>query len=468
MESLPKILRYTSFVSALLLSSLASQAQTVTVALTTADQKNQLTPQSNLSFGTSSTGSFTINVNSTQSYQTWDGVGGAMTDSTATVIAGLPSSVQTTLMNSLFTQSSGVGLNFIRVPMGASDFSASGAYTYDDGAADPNLTRFSISHDLTHIIPLIKQAISINPAVKVIATPWSPPAWMKNEGTLYGGTFNTAYAGSLAQYFVKFIAAYKAQGIPIYAVAVQNEPRNSTSAYPSENLAQADEYNFINNNLGPALAAAGYGSVKIFGYDHNWDNTAYPEAVAASSYTTGTAFHCYEGVPSAEATVRNATSKDTWITECTRINSQSFTQNLQQDAEQLIIGGPTNTARGVVMWNFVLNQNNGPTLNSGVCQSCLGVVNANTSTGTLQYNSEYFAMGHIGKYVVPGAVNIYTSSQSNGGILDVGFRNPDGTIAVIAYNDSSSNSTVTVNWNNKYFNYPLAAGSMVTFKWAGN
>lgn len=444
-------------------------AQTITVALTTADQHNQLTPQPNISFGPGGAGSFVINVNDSKTYQTWDGVGAAMTDSAATVISALNPSVQNTLMQNLFSQTTGVGLNFIRVPMGASDFSASGAYSYDDNGPDPNLNNFSIAHDLQKIIPLIKQAQSINPSVRLVAAPWSPPAWMKNNNSMYGGTFNSgAYSNSLAQYFVKFVQGYQAQYVPVYALSVQNEPLFSTTTYPSESLPQADEAGFISYNLGPALANAGLGSVKIFGYDHNWDNVSYPEQVAGSPYVTGSSFHCYSGDPSAEATVRNATNKDTWFTECTRIYTQSFTQNLKQDAEQLIIGGPRNSARSIIMWNVALDQNYGPTLNSGVCRTCLGVVNVNTASGALQYNSEYFAMGHIGKFVIPGALNIDTNSQGNGGILDVGFRNPDGSIAVIAYNDSSSNTTITLNWNNRNVDYPLAAGSMVTFKWQGN
>ena len=170
--------------------------------------------------------------------------------------------------------------------MGATDFSASGNYSYDDmpaGQTDPNLTNFSVAHDAAYIIPLVKQALSINPSTKVVALPWSPPAWMKTTGTMNGGNMNTAYVPSLAQYFVDFVQAYQQQGIPIYALSVQNEPLYSTTGYPSEYLAASDESTFIANNLGPALSTAGLGSVKIFAYEHNWDNTAYPETVLGSS-----------------------------------------------------------------------------------------------------------------------------------------------------------------------------------------
>ncbi len=463
-------LRITRFV---LLAALAHATslfgQSVSVTVTSADQSKLLAPQANISFGTGGNGSYTINVNDSLTYQTWDGVGAAMSDSAAVTIGALSSSAQTSLMQSLFSPTGGIGLNFIRDPMGATDFSASGAYSYDDNGPDPNLNNFSISHDLQHIVPLIKQAQGINPAVRVMSNPWSPPAWMKNNGSMYGGTFNSgAYSNSLAQYFVKYVQAYQGQNVPIYALSVQNEPLFSTSVYPSESLPAADEAGFITYNLGPALANAGLGAVKIFGYDHNWDNTSYPEQVAGSPYVTGSAFHCYGGDVSNEAVVRNATNKDTWFTECTRIASQSFGQNLKQDAEQLIIGAPRNTARSIIFWNVALNQNYGPTIGPGTCTNCLGVVNVNTSSGAIAYSPEYYSLGHIGKFVVPGAVNINTNSQTNGGILDVAFRNPDGTIAVIAYNDSPNTSTITINWNNRNADYTLAAGSFATFKWQGN
>ena len=255
---------------------------------TTGDQTMLLQAQPSVSFGTGgSSSSLVITVDATTQYQQMDGFGGSLTDSSAWLIWNkLSASQQATLMQQLFSPSSGIGISFLRQPMGATDFSASGNYSYDDmpaGQTDPNLTNFSVTHDTAYIIPLVKQALSINPNIKVVALPWSPPAWMKTTGTMNGGNMNTAYFPSLAQYFVDFAQAYQQQGIPIYALSVQNEPLYSTTGYPSEYLAASDESTFIANNLGPALSAAGLGSVKIFAYEHNWDNTAYPESVLGSS-----------------------------------------------------------------------------------------------------------------------------------------------------------------------------------------
>ena len=472
------VLRFTALSSVLSFSSLLT-AQSVSVTTTSADQTQQLTAQPAIAFGKGGSGAFVINVDDSQTFQLWDGVGAAMTDSSASVISGMSTSAKDALMQQLFSQTNGIGLNFVRDPMGASDFTNGLPYTYDDGQADPTLANFSIQHDLNQIIPLIKQAQAINPNVKVLITPWSPPAWMKPPTSTYGiqlpamtfgGNFNFTYADSLAQYFVKTIQGYQAQYVPVYALSVQNEPLNSTISYPSEYLDQPSELSLVNNNVGPALANAGLSNVKIFGYDHNWDNTAYPEAVASSPYTAGSAFHCYAGDPSAEGAVGAATGKDSWMTECTAISTQSYATNLQQDAEKLTIGPILNGARASVMWNIALNELYGPTITGGlvVCKDCLGVVDVTAVTNSISYSSEYYAMGQVGRFVVPGAYRVAATSQGNGQILDVAFRNPDGTIAVIAYNDSAAAETITLNWNNQLVDYPLAAGTMATFKWQGN
>ena len=210
----------------------------------------------------------------------------------------------------------------------------------------------------------------------MVALPWSPPAWMKATGTMNGGNMNPSYFPSLAQYFVDFVQAYQQQGIPIYALSVQNEPLYSTTGYPSESLAATDESTFIANNLGPALSSAGLGNVKIFAYEHNWDNTAYPESVLGSSaaqYLAGSSFHCYAGDPSAQSTVKAAfPAKDIWFTECSGITSTTFAGDLVWNAEHLLIGATRNWARSVSLWNLALDQNSGP--KNGTCSNCRGVV----------------------------------------------------------------------------------------------
>lgn len=404
-----------------------------------------------------------------------DGVGASLTDSAGWVLWNkLTASQRDSLMQSLFDPATGIGIGLLRQPMGATDFSASGNYSYDDmpaGQSDPTLGQFSIAHDTAYLIPLLQQALSINPALKVHALPWSPPAWMKSGGSMNGGNVTTADFPSLAQYFTRFIAAYQQQGIPIYAVSMQNEPLNSTTAYPSAYVASSGEANFIGGYLGPALAGAGLGSVKIFGYEHNWDNTQYPEALLADSaaygYLAGSSFHCYAGDVSAQSQVKQAyPAKDIWFTECSGTVGSSFAGDLVWNAENLLIGATRNWARGVTLWNLALDQNSGP--QNGGCSACRGVVTVDDSVSPplITRNVEYYVLGHLGKFVPAGAERIESNTYGPGSLEDVAFRNPDGSIVLLVLNAASGSSTFAVTWNGGNFTDTLPAGAVATYVWA--
>ncbi len=442
--------------------------------MTTGDQSRLLAPQPAVEFGTGGTeNSLAIEVNEATQYQPIDGFGASLTDSAAWVVSNNPNSSQLSmLMQQLFSPTAGIGLSFLRQPMGASDFTVDGNYSYDDvpaGQTDPQLLNFSIAHDTAYIIPLLQQALALNPNAKVVALPWSPPAWMKTSGTMNGGDMDATYSSSLAQYFVLFIQAYQNAGIPIYAISVQNEPLNSTSSYPSENLSAGDESDFIANNLGPALNNAGLSNVKIFGYEHNWDNTSYPESILASSagpFVAGTSFHCYAGDVSAQSTVEAAyPNKAIWFTECSGTVGSSFAGDLMWNSENLLIGATRNWARGISLWNLALDQNSGP--QNGGCGNCRGVVTIDNSTtpATVTYNVEYYVLGHLSKFVAPGAHRIDSGTLGNGSIEDVAFQNPDGSIALFVLNSASASQEFAVGWKNTYFNYSLPAQSVATFTW---
>jgi glucosylceramidase len=413
-------------------------------------------------------------VNNAKKYQQMDGFGASLTDSAAWVVSNkLTAAQQTGLWQSLFSPTAGIGISFLRQPMGASDFSAGGNYSYDDlpaGQTDTNLANFSIAHDTAYIIPLLQQALAVNPAINVIAVPWSPPAWMKTSGTMNGGNMNTVYFPSLAQYFVKFVQGYMQQGVPIYAVIPQNEPLNSNSAYPTEYLPAADEATFISGNLGPALSAAALSNVKIIGYDHNWDQPSYPETLLANStaanYLAGSAFHCYAGDVSAQSTVQAVfPSKGIWFTECSGTVGSSFAGDLAWNTENLLIGASRNWARSISLWNLALDQNSGP--QNGGCSNCRGVVTIDYSSSppTITKNVEYYVLGHLAKFVVPGAYRIESNSFGHGSIEDLAFQNPDGSIVLLVLNSSGSNSKFTVNWKNQTFGYSMSAGAVATFEW---
>ncbi len=448
----------------------------VTVYQTNADQSLLLAQQPSVSFGSSGTGSTTITINPAVQYQQMDGFGASLTDSSSYLIDNKLTAVQqNTLLQSLFSRSNGIGLSFLRQPMGATDFSSQGNFSYDDvpsGQTDVNLANFSIADDLKYTIPVLKQVFAINSNINVEMLPWSPPAWMKTSGTMNGGNFNDSYFPSLAAYFVKAIQAYQAQGIPIYAIAAQNEPENSNSGYPTEAFSSSEEKSFIGSYLGPALQANNL-NTKIFGYEHNWNDTTYPESIlgdpTAGPYVAGTSWHCYAGSVSAQSTVQAAYSnKGAWFTECTGSVGSVFAGDLAWNMENLIIGTTRNWARSVSEWNLVLDQNSGP--QNGGCANCRGFVTLNDSVSpsTLTYNVEYYAYGHAAKFVLPGAYRIQSNSASagGGGIEDVAFQNPDDSIALIVLNDGGSSTTFNVSWDNESFTYTLPGGAVATFTWS--
>jgi glucosylceramidase len=481
--SFPRVLRVTTgcclLLSVLLLAAFfpgapAARAAgpSVQVWLTTSDGSNQLTPQANLSFNPATGNSTTINVNEYQELQQIAGFGAAVTDSSAWLIFNkMSSSQRTTLMQKLFDPNQGIGISFVRIPMGASDFSLTGSYSYDDlpsGQTDPNLNSFSINHDLAYILPVLQQAHALNPNLTFMANPWSPPAWMKTNGSMLGvvngttGTLVSSDYGPLAQYFVKFLQAYQAQGIPISAITPQNEPEFAPSNYPGMFWAAGDENNFIKNNLKPALVSAGL-TPKIIPYDHNWNDTSYANTLLGDATTradiAGISWHCYAGSPSAMSTVQHSyPTSEVYETECSTGAAVAPINTID-----LLMQSVQNQARTVELWNIALDPNHGP--HTGGCPDCLGVVTIDQATGNVTYSPDYYLLGHFSKFAVPGAYHI--TSNNVGSVEDVAFKNPDGSKVVVAHNTGSSGSTFQVLWGNQGFAYTLAAGATVTFKWSG-
>lgn len=450
----------------------AAQAATgaaVSVWETTADHSQLLAPQSGAAFaaGNGSAGQ-TITVNPGTSYQSMAGFGASFTDSSAWLVANSPQ--RNSIMTKLFDPNQGIGLDFLRQPVGASDFARS-VYSYDDGGNDPSLSNFSIGHDNAYVLPILQQARQINPATTILATPWSPPGWMKNSGNMIGGSLNASNYQVYANYLVKFLQAYRDAGVPVSLLTPQNEPEYSPSSYPGSTMSSGDEANFIGNNLGPAIRNAGL-NTQIIAYDHNWDDPGYPSAVLANSnaaqYTAGVAWHCYGGNVGAQTTVHNQfPNKDTYFTECSGIQSgnraNTFSDTLDFQVENLIIGATRNWAKSVVTWNMALDPNGGPSMG---CQTCTAPVTVDNGNGSATYNAEYYVLGQASKFVKPGAVRIDSNTFGGGNLEDVAFRNPDGSNALIVLNANSSNArTFNVNENGQYFTYTVPAKAVATFTW---
>ena len=261
----------------------ASAAPTgVAVWLTTPDRSNQLTQQPASTLRNGDAGLPTIVVDPARTYQPIEGLGASITESAARLITA--SANRDALMRALFDRDNGIGLNYLRQPMGASDFVAGPHYTYDDmpaGETDYAMSRFSIDHDRAEILPLLRQARQLNPELKVMAVPWSPPAWMKTGGSLIGGQLidDDRVYQAYARYFVRFLADYAAAGVPVETLSVQNEPQNRhPKQYPGTDLRPEHEIRLI-RILGPALRAAGL-TTRIVAFDHNW--ALHPDDLSAT------------------------------------------------------------------------------------------------------------------------------------------------------------------------------------------
>ncbi|OOQ57899.1 glucan endo-1,6-beta-glucosidase [Mucilaginibacter pedocola] len=438
----------------------------VTTWLTTADQSNKLT-QGSVSFAADAgTNANTITVDEGTTYQGIDGFGFTLTGGSAQLLNGLGGN-QANVLNELFGTGNGqIGISYLRISIGASDLSSSD-FTYNQTAGDVNMNNFSLAQENTDFLPILKKIIAINPTIKIIATPWTAPTWMKVNTTgnngYTGGSLNTAYYDAYARYFVKYLQAMKAQGITIDAITPQNEPLNPYNN-PSMVMQANEQVTFINNNLGPQIRAAGF-NTKIIAYDHNADVPSYATTVVgqAGNYVDGSAFHLYAGDISALTGVHNAyPNKNVYFTEQWVGAPSNFGGDLGWHINTLIIGATRNWSRNVLEWNLAADPNNNPHTNGG-CSTCLGGI---TVSGTsITRNVGYYIIAHASKAVRPGAVRI--ASNIAGSIQNVAFKNGDGTKVLIASNSGNSTTSFKVKWGSESFTYSLAAGAVVTFKWSG-
>ena len=440
-----------------------TNAQTVTPWMTTGDQSKLLQQQSTVSFGTNSgSNPSTVTINPSTTYQTMDGFGYTLTEGSCEVISGMAATQQNQLLNDLYNPTTGLNASVVRISIGASDLSSS-SYSYNETSGDVNMNNFSLNGpDLTYLIPIIKKIQLINPNIKILATPWSAPRWMKTNNSWIGGSLQTQYYAAYARYFVKYFAAMQAQGISIWGITPQNEPENPHNE-PSMLMNATEQKNFINTQLGPQMAAAGYGNIKIIAFDHNCDNTAYPiDVLNNSSYVDGAAFHLYLGNISAMSTVRNATNKNVYFTEQYTGSGGSFSGDFGWHMQNVVIGSTNNWAKTVLEWNAANNSGLGPRTPGG-CTTCLGAITVNNSTSYTK-NVAYYIIGQISKFVKPGALRV-SSSSTNGSILSAGFKNPDGSIALVVYNSGGSSNTIRIVSGSSAFDYAVPAASAVTFTW---
>ncbi|TDO54850.1 glucosylceramidase [Kribbella sp. VKM Ac-2527] len=497
-------------VSALVMTGLLPAAEAVQPAdresavqarvwVTTPDRAELLHERTPVAFAKGSSPLTTITVDPATKYQTMDGFGASITDSAANVLYRLSPAVRDQTMRSLFDPRQGIGVSFLRQPVGSSDFTAEAEhYTYDDvpaGQTDFGLKHFSIAHDQGQVLPLLRRAKQLNPALKVLATPWSPPAWMKTGDSLVGGRLkdDPAVYNAYARYLVKFVQAYTAAGVPVDFLTIQNEPQNrKPSGYPGMDLPVRQAAAVI-EQLGPMLRAASP-RTKILGYDHNWTThpgdiastppgedpeTDYPYKLLrtrAAKWIAGTAYHCYSGDASAQTALRQAfPEKGIWFTECSGSHGpndtppQIFRGTLTWHARNLMLGTTRNWAKSVVNWNIALDSAGGP--HNGGCDTCTGLVTLHPD-GTVSNDAEYYTIGHLSKFVKTGAVRIGSTSYGttgwNGQLMSAAFRNPDGSTALLVHNENDDPRSFAVAIGGRSFEYTLPGGSIATFVWSSD
>ncbi|MEO5816919.1 MAG: glycoside hydrolase family 30 beta sandwich domain-containing protein [Gemmatimonadaceae bacterium] len=439
--------------------------------ITTADQSRLLSPEPDVVIVPApGTSGLVIDVDEATRYQEIVGFGAGMTDASAWLINRRLGTHRDAVLRELFGRDGGIGLSFVRTPMGASDYSST-HYTYDDmlaGESDVSLARFSIAPDRADKLPVLRAALAINPQLKVVGSPWSAPAWMKTTGSLVKGTLRPEMYAPYAEYFRRFIRAYAAEGVPLFAVTMQNEPAFEPADYPGMRLDAKQRAELIGRHVGPLFAREGIPTL-ILEWDHNWDASVEPLGVLSDSvarrYVSGVAWHCYAGEPSVQETVHAAyPTKDAYFTECSGgAWAPSFADNLKWNVSTLIINSVRGWARGVAYWNLALDENAGPHL--GGCGNCRGVITIDSRTGAVTRNVEYYVLAHASKFVRPGARRI-ASTTNVGGLQSVAFRNADdGSKVVIVLNSSPGPVSFAIRSGDREIPYSIPAGAVATLVW---
>lgn len=408
----------------------------------------------------------TIGVDDKETYQSIDGFGYTLTGGSAMLLQKMDASARAALLNELFsTQGTGIGVSYLRVSIGASDLDET-VFSYDDlpaGQTDSTLATFSLDPDRTYLIPTLKQILAINPSIKLLGSPWSPPTWMKSNQSTKGGSLLPAFYATYAQYFVKYIQGMRAEGIPIDAITIQNEPLHPGNN-PSLLMLATEQATFIKNHLGPAFRQAKL-DTKILLYDHNADHPDYPLTILndpdARQYVDGSAFHLYAGPITALSEVHKAyPDKNIYFTEQWVGAPGNLVNDVNWHVKTLIIGATRNWARTVLEWNLAADPNQNPHTPGG-CTQCLGAV---TIAGNdVTRNPAYYTVAVASKLVRPGSVRIASNTYDT--LPNVAFKTPDGGITMIVLNDSESQQSFNIRYKGQSITSTLPRKSIGTYHW---
>jgi glucosylceramidase len=433
--------------------------------LTTLDQSALFARQPDLS-EEGATLETVVTVDASRRYQTMDGFGYALTGGSAMLLHRMSPVKRAALLKELFSPTEGIGVSYLRVSVGASDLDER-VFSDDDlppGESDTTLAKFSLAPDREHLLPILKEILAVAPDVRIMATPWSPPSWMKDNGSPKGGRLKIEYRTAYADYLVKYVRAMAAEGVRIDALTIQNEPLNPKNN-PSMLMSAAEQAAFLRDELGPAFAAAKL-RVKLLLYDHNADRIDYPLEVlsdpAAARYAAGSAFHLYNGAVADLSKVHDAhPDKDLYFTEQWVGAPAHFAEDLAWHTDTLVIGAPRNWCKTVLEWNLASDPRQEPHTDQGGCVGCLGAVTLDGDTVTR--NPAYYIVAHASKAVRPGSVRV--ASDEPDGLRTVAYLTPEGRVVLIARNGGLTAKTFGIRQASRTFRATLPAGAVGTFVW---
>jgi glucosylceramidase len=454
----------------------------VTIYVTTNNRSQDFKKQAADFSSKSNMSPTTIKLNPAERFQTMDGFGAAITGSTAFNLMKMTKENRTKFLKETFSPTEGMGQSYVRISIGCSDFSLS-EYSLCD---TPGIENFGLTSEETdYVIPVLKEILAINPDLKIMGSPWTPPQWMKvnnltdlqpfNSWT--SGQLNPAYYDDYATYFVKWIQAMNQNGIKIYSVTPQNEPLNrgnSASLY----MGWEEQFEFVQNHLVPQFKAASL-STKIYLFDHNYnydnmaDQNGYPmkiyDAGIDSDVVAGAAYHNYGGDKAELLKVQSRYPERELVFTETSIGTWNDGRNLQvrliDDMREVALGTVNNGCKAVIVWNLMLDTERGPNREGG-CQTCYGAVDIDISDfSTITRNSHYYIIGHLSSVVKPGAVRIGTTGFSDPGFIHSAFENTDGTYAVVLLNSTSASKSITLDDGKQHFTYEVPANSVISYKW---
>ncbi len=424
----------------LLWASLSLQAQ-VWVSLPKQQQMWQIHPELTFQSGQKEG----IQLDPTLRFQPIDGFGFTLTGGSSDLIYALAPAQRTKLLLELFGQKSGqLAISVLRIGVGATDLDGE-AFSYDDVVGDIKLTKFSLAKAQKSLIPLLKEIKAIQPGIKLMATPWSPPAWMKDNLATKGGSLAPAFEAVYAQYLVKYIQAMAKEGLPIWALTPQNEPLHPGNN-PSLLMTAGQQNNWIKNHLGPALVQAKL-TTKLIIYDHNCDKPEYPIEILndpeTRKYVDGSAFHLYNGDISALSTVKKAhPDKALYFTEQWTGSKGEFAGDFMWHIKNVIIGALNNHAQTVLEWNLANDPNFEP-YTPGGCTECKGALTI-SKTGEIIRNQAYFIIGQASRIIPTGSVRIDLHGLPKG-INGTAAKRPDGKIAILLQNERNTSIKIPIN-----------------------